>query len=83
MKTRTSIAIDKDVRQAAQALAKKRGVSLSRLVSEVLEEHLEKERGRGRRLTALERRFPRSVVFRTTPPGLPLAADHERLAFRD
>ena len=76
VKERTSIAIDERLRREAHALARRRGVSLSALVTGILEDLLAEEPG-GRK------RFPHSVVVRSRPPGLPLARDHESIAFRE
>lgn len=72
MKDRASIAIERDLKIAAESLARKRGVSLSRLVSETLEAIV------GSASSA--QRFPRSVTIRA---GKNAAADHERLAFQE
>lgn len=71
MKERTSVAIDRRLRREAQALARERGISLSRLLNEMLEEKIGKEH-RGER-------FPRSVLLRGSRRA---AADHDRLAWK-
>jgi hypothetical protein len=74
MKSRTSVAIDIEVLQKARALARSRGVSLSRLVSDELERAIARRRERGTR-------FPATVVCSSGQPGLPLARDHDKYAF--
>ena len=73
MKERTSLAIDAHLRRAAEAAARKRGISLSRLVTEAIEAHLAPRR---------KNRFPVSEVLKTGKRKW-LARDHEKLAFRD
>ncbi len=67
MKERTSIAIEARVRRAAKKAARDRGVSLSRYITEAIEERLAKQ--------GLPRRFPRSVIFRGGDPYL--SRDHD------
>jgi hypothetical protein len=73
MKQRTSLAIDERVRRAAEAAARRRGISLSRFITEVLESHLSR--------AGKAPRFPRSVTLRSG--GKNLARDHDAYAFRD
>lgn len=73
MKRVTSLAIDDRVRRAAQEAARRRGMSLSRFVTEILEAHLAEREKRSR--------FPRTVTFRSGNKFLSL--HHDRYAFGD